>query len=241
MTSWRTYEVEGQMSLFGPDSWCGKTSPEPLVRESQKEQTFKPSSRKSSKSSVQTLPMFLYLKTGSGASQEVLWVTERTDSRFPSPTDYTMHSFGESPKEENVSRLSQILEVGPLPKYYLSAKACQEILTRADRRGKELPKLLKETLMQQATPSKLGGGAEFDRYGRRAGKGALIQEELSGTLGVSQDQTLICLNDQQAVMVYGLDRASFNQGKNAQYDFSVEEDLAQTVLAKGPGGVMTRQ
>jgi DNA (cytosine-5)-methyltransferase 1 len=40
---------------------------------------------------------------------------------------------------------------------------------------------------------KIRGGAEFDRYGKRAGKGALIQEELSGTLGVSQDQTLITI------------------------------------------------
>lgn len=37
-------------------------------------------------------------------------------------------------------------------------------------------------------------------------------------------------------VTYGLDRASFNQGQNAQYDFSIEEELAQTVLAKGPGG-----
>lgn len=39
--------------------------------------------------------------------------------------------------------------------------------------------------------------------------------------------------------VYGLDRASFNQGKNALYDFSVEEDKAQTLVSRGPGGVMT--
>ena len=38
---------------------------------------------------------------------------------------------------------------------------------------------------------KIRGGAEIDRYGHKAGKGALIQNELSGTLGVSQDQTLI--------------------------------------------------
>jgi len=40
--------------------------------------------------------------------------------------------------------------------------------------------------------------------------------------------------------VYGLDRASFNQGQNAQYNFSVEEELAQTIVAKGVGGVLTR-
>jgi DNA (cytosine-5)-methyltransferase 1 len=39
-----------------------------------------------------------------------------------------------------------------------------------------------------------------------------------------------------AVITYGLDRASFNQGKNALYDFSVEEEKAQTLVAKGPGG-----
>ena len=37
---------------------------------------------------------------------------------------------------------------------------------------------------------KVRGGCPVDRYGHSAGKGALIQTELSGTLGVSQDQTL---------------------------------------------------
>ena len=36
---------------------------------------------------------------------------------------------------------------------------------------------------------------------------------------------------------YGFDRAAYNQGRNAQYDFSIEAELSQTVLAKGPGGV----
>lgn len=33
-----------------------------------------------------------------------------------------------------------------------------------------------------------------------------------------------------------IDRAAFNQGQNAQYDFSVQEDVAQTIVARGPGG-----
>lgn len=37
---------------------------------------------------------------------------------------------------------------------------------------------------------KIRGGCERDSYGKKAGKGALIQWELSGTIGVSQDQTL---------------------------------------------------
>lgn len=39
-----------------------------------------------------------------------------------------------------------------------------------------------------------------------------------------------------AVITYGIDRASFNQGQNAQYDFSIEEETAQTIVSRGPGG-----
>jgi DNA (cytosine-5)-methyltransferase 1 len=139
---------------------------------------------------------------------------------------------------------------------------------------------------------KIRGGREVDSHGKKAGKGALIQTELSGTLGVSQDQTLITVNssgdeiagtldanyfkecgeregterevicigngqmdnmsckpiansldtmhDQQAIITYGIDRASFNQGQNAKYDFAIEEEKSPTIVAKGPGGVSSR-
>lgn len=37
---------------------------------------------------------------------------------------------------------------------------------------------------------KIRGGVEVDSYGKKAGKGALLSENLSMTLGVSQDQYL---------------------------------------------------
>lgn len=40
---------------------------------------------------------------------------------------------------------------------------------------------------------------------------------------------------------YGFDRAAYNQGKNAKYDFAVEEELAQPLVARGPGGVMKKK
>lgn len=46
------------------------------------------------------------------------------------------------------SLLSQILEVNAPEKYYLSARACQGILTRASRRGKKLPELLEAALLE---------------------------------------------------------------------------------------------
>ena len=42
------------------------------------------------------------------------------------------------------------LEASPHPKYSLSAKACLGIVRRAERRGKELPPLLKTALLNQA-------------------------------------------------------------------------------------------
>ena len=45
------------------------------------------------------------------------------------------------------------------------------------------------------------------------------------------------MHDAQAVLA--IDRAAFNQGKNAQYDIGISENgIAQTVVAKGPGAVV---
>lgn len=46
-----------------------------------------------------------------------------------------------------------------------------------------------------------------------------------------------CMHDQQAVITYGLDRASFNQGQNAKYNFSVEEEKIGAQVARGPGAI----
>ena len=53
------------------------------------------------------------------------------------------------------------------------------------------------------------------------GNGQLHQVQLTEVVGA-----LNCMHDQQAVITYGLDRASFNQGKNALYDFTIDEELS---------------
>ena len=63
------------------------------------------------------------------------------------------------------------------------------------------------------------------------GNGQLNQMSMDETAN-----TLDTMHDQQAILTYGLDRASFNQGQNAQYDFSIEEETAQTLVSRGPGG-----
>lgn len=62
--------------------------------------------------------------------------------------DSLMLNIGEFPNAERESRLSWILEVNVPQKYFLSARACQGILTRASRRGKKLPDLLQMALLE---------------------------------------------------------------------------------------------
>ena len=119
-----------------------------------------------------------------------------------------------------------------------SATACEGILRRADKRGKELPEVLKTALENQITrtPSKSGGGSDTyikpDGSIGTAGKGALIQTEQSATLGVSQDQTLFT-----PTTAYGLGRDSFNSGTNAQFTMSIEEETQPPITERGAGGV----
>jgi hypothetical protein len=63
-----------------------------------------------------------------------------------SPGGCTTLNTGECPSAENASTLSQILQANAPEKYYLSAKACAGILRRAEKRGKELPGMLREAL-----------------------------------------------------------------------------------------------
>ena len=62
---------------------------------------------------------------------------------------------GEAPHIPVVTRLSDILETDAAPpKYSLSARACQGILNRAAKRGKELPQMLKDTLLEVVNGAK---------------------------------------------------------------------------------------
>ena len=156
-------ELDGQLTWSDLDTWSGKMFQEPLVPTGEK--TSKQSSRKSQGSQNQTLPMCLCLRRGSGQSLGAYTMRWEDGALLG---DFTMLSTGEYPKEENVSRLSQILVDSVLPKYYLSAKACQGILNRAERRGKELPAELKEALENQCRLKETEPGnpiAEMDSGG----------------------------------------------------------------------------
>ena len=69
----------------------------------------------------------------------------------------------------------------------------------------------------------------FDMGARKTGAG-------TDTSGASPTILAAHGTDPHAVAI-GLDRASFNQVRNAQFGFTVEEECAPTVVAKGPGAV----
>lgn len=69
--------------------------------------------------------------------------------------------------------------------------------------------------------------------GKSAGKGYLGSEEKSFTIATSPDQWLF--EDKKTIV---LDRASFNQGQNAQYEPKIEEsNTTPTLIARGPHAV----
>ena len=121
-----------QLSLSG--KMCPELSAATKARTSV---TFSKSSQKSARGGVQ----FLDLREGSGILPERSWATV-TASRGDSSTRNT----GECPSVARESTLWQILQANALEKYYLSAKACEGISRRAEKRGKKLPLMLREAL-----------------------------------------------------------------------------------------------
>lgn len=136
--------MEDQITWHDLDSSFGRMCQE--LSQATEVKTSKQSSRKSSGSQSRKPRMCLCLSRA-GLSMGVSTMTWEDGALLG---EFTMHSSGESPSEENASLLSQILEDSPHPKYFLSEKACLGILTRAERRGKELPPELKAALLAQS-------------------------------------------------------------------------------------------
>ena len=134
-----------QLSIYDLDLWCGRMFQEPSPAEPQKERISGSSLRRSSElKSV----VFQSLDLTPGAGNllgEFYW-----ELISPWRGDASTLNTGVSPREENVSSLSRILQDNPPKRYYLTRKACLGILRRAAERGKELPEKLKWALEMQA-------------------------------------------------------------------------------------------
>ena len=123
------------------DSLCGKTSQVPSVPT--REKTSSPSSKRSAPS-ARTALMFLDLREGLGGN--LLGAYWEMDTVLPGGC-LTLNT-AEFPNVVKESTLSQILQLNAPEKYSLSPTACAGIIRRAEKRGKELPDMLKEALME---------------------------------------------------------------------------------------------
>lgn len=261
-----------QMTLdfSNQDTLCGRTFPGHYHQTVEK--ISESSSKRSAKLSMSKF-QFLDLR-GGGLTQEQSWATD-----IPLRGELWTHNIGECPKDVVESHLSQILEVAPHPTYYLTARACDGVIIRAEKRWKKnFPEVLSNALEEQSEwlkehPNAIKEATEwyeehkeeilrnyekvnaigYDGYNQcLTEKSATIT---SGASDIKHTNGVLVLNDQGGGVMnvssnitgtlrsqikghppIALDRASFNQGKNGQYDIGVDETgIAFTVVAKGPG------
>lgn len=97
-------------------------------------------------------------------------------------------------------------------RYRALGDTCSTLATNLGTGGNNQPLVVKEPLV-------IGNGQADQTK----------ESELVGALN--------CMHDQQAVMTFGLDRAAYNQGQNALFNFSIEEERIGAQVAKGPGAV----
>lgn len=218
-------DLEGQVSLFDPDSEFGKMC---LGHTPVDARPARISSR-SSKPSLELKNhsfMLLDLRPGAGGLLGPYWEIDPVWLGLPGTLDTS-----ECPKGAEESFLSAILLDSVPSKYYLSRKACLGILRRAGERGKSLPPKLELALRIQAEllREERDNGEKLDIHrcleleeeikqeGEPGGSGWLTAgfcagasptagnigfgEELSPTLkagesGTNMVPSVLCLNDQ---------------------------------------------
>lgn len=242
-----TDQLEGQMSLFDLDSAFSKTYLDSCPRQTEK--ISKQSSRKSQESQTPMPLMCLCLmEDGQKPESSTEWV--KTDYPFQSPIRsttantgvfrkdgegllwletsmdslpekfYLTLNIGEKPRQLQKTKLSDLLEKNPDPKYDLSARACLGILNRARTRNKPLPKELEMALIAQSLsknePENQGGG-----------KGLLIQKDHVGALST--------LNIQRVL------QPKVFESHDQDSRYNEFHDVCETVNAKyGTGGATLR-
>ena len=143
--------MDGQVSMFGPDSEYGKTCPAPSPADGTPKQeksgqakTSGSSSSRFSKLKNQNI-MLLVLRPGAGNMLGPYW---EYDPVWPG--SFGTLNTSECPSDVVVSFLWQILQAIVPSRYCLSNKACRGILRRSEERGKPLPEDLERVLRIQS-------------------------------------------------------------------------------------------
>ena len=187
--------VDGQVSLFGPDSASGRMSPVPFP--AQRAETSTRCSRNSSMLKNHSF-MLLDLSPGAGNMLGPCW---EYDPVWLGPPG-TLNT-SECPKDVVESSLSQILQASAPFKYYLTRLACLGILRRAEERNKPLPPMLEWALRVQAglppiqSIPVLSSVAGFLAESSATAGSVGYEEELAPTMKAGgKSGAVLCLNDQ---------------------------------------------
>ena len=129
-----------QLTLFDlhatslPPSFSGKTCPEssvPLITHSA--------------ASLLDLPVKInrWNRQGAGGQTLVMCLGQKEQQHGAS----SMPNISDWPNAADVCSLSQVLETTSIPqRFFLSSTACEGILRRAEKRGKQLPEALEQAL-----------------------------------------------------------------------------------------------
>ena len=131
-----------QVSMLDLVSPFGKTSQDRKIQTTEKISV--PCLKRSAKSATKQLAYLDLRGTQSGLLQDASW---EMVIRLPGVSS-TLNT-SDSPSDARECTLLQILELNAPEKYNLSAKACLGVLRRAEKRGKQLPPMLKEALMEK--------------------------------------------------------------------------------------------
>ena len=185
----QTENLEGQESIFGQDSACGKMSSVlsqvgGTLKRVKKSlgRIFKKSSKRSSKLKNHTF-MLLDLRPGAGNMLGAYWEYDP-----PWLGSFGMLNTSECPKDVVECSLWQILQATAPSRYSLSQTACLGILRRAACRGKSLPLLLEAALRMQAgldPPAPISGEAKAYHINQR--NEGIDPDGVSGALMATQN------------------------------------------------------
>ena len=185
----QTENLDGQESIFGRDSACGKMSSvlsqvDGTLKRVKKSlgRIFKRSSKRSSKLKNHTF-MLLDLRPGAGNMLGAYWEYDP-----PWLGSFGMLNTSECPKDAVECSLWQILQATAPSRYSLSQTACLGILRRAECRGKSLPPLLEAALRMQAgldPPAPISGEAKAYHINQR--NEGIDLDGVSGALMATQN------------------------------------------------------
>ena len=186
------YACEGQISIFeilSQDTWCGKTSQELSAQTT--ERTLDASLKKFAELRIKP-PIFLDLRGGGWSKSGCIMGSDWSVA-------WRLHDAQFWGVPQRRKRIALVADFGgqSAPEILFEREGVSGNPEKSSDKGQEIAGSVRTSTDPSSYTLKIRGGVEVDSHGKKAGKGALVQTELSGTLGVSQDQTLItnkCLN-----------------------------------------------